>query len=305
MPDNKFMKSIGENLNVINKQIGKAFKEKNPQPIREIAEKLTAKEVDFIDINLGPARKQGDELMTLVIETVQEVTDTPLSLDTSNIDAIAAGVKVCKQTPLINSIMCRPERYEKMLPIAADAGAKMIALLWGPEGLPRDENERANLATELLFAAVSLGIPMGDIYLDPIITPVNIQREQLISTMNFMEMLPDIVAAIDPEGDGILSTCGLSNSSNGVPDELRPIINQTFMIMLQRSGMYSVIVDGFDDTIMSICRGERQDIVDLVYGVMDGQEYDYSTMEKEEADYVKTAKVILGHSLFSDSWLEL
>ena len=305
MPDNKFMKTIGENLNVINTQIGKAFKERNPQPIREIAEKLTEKEVDWIDINLGPARKQGDELMTWVIETVQEVTDTPLSLDTSNIDAIAAGVKICKQTPLINSIMCRPERYQPMLPIAADAGAKMIALLWGPDGLPRDENERANLATELLFEAVSLGIPMGDIYLDPIITPVNIQREQLISTMNFMEMLPDIVSAIDPEGPGILSTCGLSNSSNGVPDELRPIINQTFMIMLQRNGMYSVIVDGFDDTIMSICRGERQDIVDLVYGVMDGQEYDYSTMEKEEVDYIKTARVILGHSLFSDSWLEI
>lgn len=305
MPDNKFMKTIGENLNVINTQIGKAFKEKNPQPVREMAENLTAKEVDFIDINLGPARKQGDELMTWVVETVQEVTDTPLSLDTSNIDAIAAGVKVCKQTPLINSIMCRTERYEKMLPIAADAGAKMIALLWGPDGLPRDENERANLATELLFAAVSQGIPMGDIYLDPIITPVNIQREQLISTMNFMEMLPDIAAAIDPEGAGILSTCGLSNSSNGVPDELRPMINRTFMIMLQRNGMYSCIVDGFDDTIMSICRGERQDIVDLVYGVIDGQEYDYSTMDKEAVDYVKTAKVILGHSLFSDSWLEL
>ncbi len=305
MPDNKFMKTIGENLNVINTQIGKAFKEKNPQPLRETAEQLTAKEVDFIDINLGPARKQGGELMTWVIETVQEVTDTPLSLDTSNIEAIAAGVKVCKQKPLINSIMCRPERYERMLPIAAESGAMIIALLWGPEGLPRDENERANLATELLFAAISQGVAMGDIYVDPIITPVNIQQEQLMTSLTFMEMLPEIVAAIDPEGGPILSTCGLSNSSNGVPDELRSIINQTYMIMLQRHGMYSCIVDGFDDTIMSICRGERQDIVDLVYGVMDGQEYEYSTMEKEAVDYIKTARIIMGQSLFSDSWLEV
>ncbi|MBF0529045.1 MAG: dihydropteroate synthase, partial [Deltaproteobacteria bacterium] len=75
--------------------------------------------------------------------------------------------------------------------------------------------------------------------------------------------------------------------------------------MLQRNGMYSCIVDGFDDRIMSICRGERMDIVSLVHGVMDGQEFDYSTMDKEAVDYVKTAKVLLGHSLYSDSWLEL
>ena len=146
---------------------------------------------------------------------------------------------------------------------------------------------------------------MEDIWVDPIITPLNIQQEQLMSTLAFTEMLPEISGAITPEGPGCLSTCGLSNISNGVPDELRPIINQTFLIMLQRKGMYSCIVDGFDDRIMSICRGERQDIVDLVWGVMDGQEYDYSTMDKEAVDYVKTAKVILGHTLFSESWLEL
>ena len=247
MPDNKFMKAIGENLNVINRRIGRAFKEKDPKPVQEMAEKLTEKEVDFIDINLGPARKQGDELMTWVVETVQEVTDTPLSLDTSNIEAIGAGLKVCKQKALINSIMARPERYTAMIPMCVEAGASMIALLWGPEGLPRDEHERANLATELVFAAFSEGVPMEDIWVDPIITPLNIQQEQLMSTLAFTEMLPEISGAITPEGPGCLSTCGLSNISNGVPDELRPIINQTFLIMLQRKGMYSCIVDGFDD----------------------------------------------------------
>lgn len=305
MPDNKFMKTIGENLNVINTGIGAAFKAKDPGPVREMAEQLTAKEVDYIDINLGPARRDGEELMTWVVETVQEVTDTPVALDTSNIEAIRAGLTVCKNQPIINSIMARPERYNEMLPMCAEANAHMIALLWGPEGLPRDENERANLATELLFEAVGAGIPLDQIWVDPIITPVNIQQDQLMSTLHFMEMLTDITDAIDPDSAGALSTCGLSNASNGVPDELRPIINQTFMIMLQRKGMYSCIVDGFDDQIMSICRGERQDIVDLVFGVMDEQEFDYSTMDKEAADYVKTAKVILGQTIFSDSWLEI
>lgn len=305
MPDNKFMKTIGENLNVINRQIGRAFKDKDPGPIREMAEKITAAEVDFIDINLGPARKGGEELMTWVVETVQEVTETPLCLDTSNIEAMHAGLKVCKHKAIMNSIMCRPERYEKMLPICAETGSNMIALMWGPEGLPRDENERAELSTELIMAAQTNGIPMSDIWVDPIITPVNIQQEQLMSTLTFMQMLPDIVQALDPESTNSLSTCGLSNISNGPPDHLRPILNQTFMIMLQRHGMYSCIVDAFDERIMSICRGERQDIVDLVYGVMDGQEFDYSSMDKEAVDYVKTSKVILGQSLYSDSWLEI
>ncbi len=305
MPDNKYMKTIGENLNVISKVIGQAFKDKDPGPIREMAEKEAEVGVDYIDINLGPARKGGEELMTWVVETVQEVTDTPLCLDTSNIDAMAAGLKACKSKAIMNSIMCRPERYEKMLPVCAEHGAHMVALMWGPNGMARDANERAELTTELLMAAQAHGIPMVDIWVDPIVTPVNIQQEQLMHNLEFFEMLPDIVAALDPEGGPIKSANGLSNISNGNAEHLRPILNQTYMCMLARKGMYSSIVDSFDTVIMDICRGNRQDIVDLVYGVMDGQEYDYSTMDKEAVDYVKTAKVILGHSLFSESWLEV
>lgn len=305
MPENVYMKTIGENLNVINKKIGQAFKDKDPKPLREAAEKETESGVDFIDINLGPARKGGDELMTWVVQTVQEVTDTPLCLDTSNIVAMEAGLKVCKGKAIMNSIMCRPERYEKMLPICAQYSANMIALMWGPNGMARDANERAELTAELLMAAQALGIPMSDIWVDPIVTPVNIQQDQLMESLAFFEMLPDIVAAIDPETGPVKSTNGLSNISNGVPDDLRPILNRTYMCMLARRGMYSSIVDAFDPEIMDIARGKRQDIVDLVYGVMDGQEYDLSSMDKEAVDYVKTAKVIMGFSIFSDSWLEV
>jgi 5-methyltetrahydrofolate corrinoid/iron sulfur protein methyltransferase len=304
MSKNTYMKAIGENVNVINKKIGAAFKEKDPGPIREMAEKVAEAEVDYIDINLGPARKGGEELMTFVVETVQEVTDIPLCLDTSNIDAMAAGLKACKQKAIMNSIMARPERYEKMLPVCAEHGAHMIALMWGPNGMARDANERAELSTELMAAAQAHGIPMSDIWVDPIITPVNIQQDQLMENLTFFEWLPDIVEALEPGGQ-CKSTNGLSNISNGNPEHLRPILNQTYMCMLARKGMYSSIVDAFDPVIMDICRGKRQDIVDLVYGVMDGKEYDFSQMDKEEIGYVKTARVILGHSLFSESWLDI
>ena len=291
---------IGESLNVISTVIGNAFKEKDPRPIAEEAKRQQQKGMDWIDINLGPARKGGPELMEFVVKTVQEeIGDTPpLCLDTSNIEAIEAGLTVHKGKAIINSIMCRLERYKKMIPLAVKYEANMIALMWGPEGLPRDENERASLAVELIYAANEAGVPNEDIFVDGIVTPVNIQQPQLISLMAFQEMLQDIAP-------GVKSTCGLSNISNGPPDHLRPILNQTYMVMLERKGMYSCIADAYDDKLIAIARGERPDVVEIIHKVMDGEEIDKGSLSKEMQDYVKTARVILGHTLFSDSWLEL
>ena len=290
---------IGESLNVISRKIGRAFKERDPKPIQEEALFQKEKGMDYIDINLGPAKKDGHELMPWVVETVQEVVDdVPLVLDTSNIDAITAALKVCKMTPLINSIMCRPERYEKMIPLAAEHNADFIALMWGPDGLPRDENERAALCVELLYAANEAGIGNERIWVDGIVTPVNIQQPQLISLMEFQGMIQDMAP-------GAKSTCGLSNISNGPPEHLRPILNQTYMVMLERYGMYSVIADPLDDKLIDIAKGNRQDIVDVIHATMDGNESDMASLSKEMQDYVKTVNVILGKTLYSDSWLEI
>jgi 5-methyltetrahydrofolate corrinoid/iron sulfur protein methyltransferase len=291
---------IGENLNVIKTVIGKAFKEKNPGPIVEEAKRQKEEGMDWIDINLGPARKGGPELMEFVVKTVQEaIGDTPpLCLDTSNIEAMEAGLAVHKGKAIMNSIMCRPERYEKMIPLAAKYKASMIALMWGPEGLPRDENERAALAVELIYAANEAGIPNEDIFVDGVVTPLNIQQPQLMSLLAFQGMLQDIAP-------GVKSTCGLSNASNGVPDDLRPIINRTYLVMMERNGLYSCIADAYDADLVAISRGKRPDVVEVVHKVMDEEAVDVGSLSKELQAYVKTARVILGHSLFSDSWLEL
>lgn len=296
------MLCIGESLNVISKKIGKAFKERDPKPIQEEALFQKQMGMDYIDVNLGPAKKEGQELMPWVVKTIQEVVpDIPLALDTSNIEAIEAALKVYKPTEkpaLINSIMCRPQRYQRMIPIARDYNADFIALMWGPEGLPRDENERAALAVELIYAANEAGITNDRIWVDGIVTPVNIQQPQLISLLEFMKMLPDIAP-------GTKSTCGLSNISNGPPEHLRPILNQTYMVMLERYGMYSVISDPRDEKLTAIAKGKRPDIVQLIHDVMDGKSIDMQSLSKEMQDYVKTANVILGKTLYSDSWLEI
>ena len=298
---------FGESLNVISTIIGKEFKEadpakRNPEPIQKEVLKQKELGMDYIDINLGPAKKFGTELMPWVVNVVQEaVPGMPLLLDSSNIDAIEAGLKVCKpadQPHIINSIMARTERYEKMVPMAVEHDADFVALLWGPDGLPRDENERAELAVELLYFANEAGIPNERIWVDGLVTPVNIQQQQLMSLLNFQMMLEDIAP-------GVKSTCGLSNISNGPPEHLRGILNQTYMVMLEKYGMKSVIADPLDKQQTSIAKGERQDIVDLIYGMMDGDQPDIPSLDKEMQDYAKTYRVIMGETLYSDSWLDI
>ena len=290
------MKLIGENLNIMQKTMSKAFKERNPEPIQAMALAQQRAGMNWIDINLGPARKDGPELMQWLVRTVQDVVDLPLSLDTSNIEAMEAGLEVHKGRALINSIMARPERYSTMLPLVGKFDADMIALLWGPEGLPRDENERAAWAVELIYAANEQGIDNERIYVDPIITPLNIQQPQLMSTMSFMEMLPEIAP-------NVRSVCGLSNLSNGTP--WREPLNQTFAVMLKKVGMYSLIMDFHDQLLIDIAIGKRPDIEKVISQVLDGSISSPQDVGEDLQVFVRAARVILGHTIYSDSWMKL
>jgi len=289
---------IGESINIMSTTIGPALKERNPKPIQELARAEAEAGVDYLDLNIGPARKAGDELMAWAVNTVQEVTDLPLSLDTTNPVAMEAGLKVHKGKALINSISLQPERLEQELPLVKKYNADMIGLLWGTEGMPRDANERCILAVDIVYKADQLGIPSQDIWIDPIATPVSVEINQVKACLEFMSMLKDIA----PE---CKSTVGLSNISNGTPTHLRPYLNRTYMIMLMRYGLYSAIVDAFDPELIKIAKGEKPEIVNLVYRLMDGERPDLSSLSEEEVSYVKTVRVLTGESLYSHSWLEI
>ncbi|MBA7567335.1 5-methyltetrahydrofolate:corrinoid/iron-sulfur protein co-methyltransferase [subsurface metagenome] len=287
---------IGENINIMSKTIGPALKERDPKPIQELAKAEVETGVDYLDLNIGPARKAGDELMTWAVNTVQEVTDLPLSLDTTNPVAMEAGLKVHKGRALINSISLA--RMDEELPLAKKYNAYMIGLLWGKEGMPRDANERALLAVDLIYKANEMGIPNQDIWIDPIVTPVSVEINQVKACLEFMSMLGDIAP-------GCKSTVGLSNISNGTPTHLRPWLNRTYLMMLLRYGLYSAIVDAFDSALIKIARGEKPELVDLVHRVMNGEKPDLSSLTEEEVKYVKTVRVLAGESLYSHSWLEI
>jgi 5-methyltetrahydrofolate corrinoid/iron sulfur protein methyltransferase len=287
---------IGENLNIMSQTLGPALRGRDPNPIQEMAKAET--DVDYIDLNIGPARKAGDEMMEWVVNTVQAVTDKSLSLDTTNPVAMEAGLKVCKSKALINSISLQPGRLEQGLPLVGKYNASMVGLLWGAEGMPRDSAERGVLVADLIYKAEEAGIPMGDIWIDPILTPVSVEINQVKACFEFMSMLKDIAPDCK-------STIGLSNISNGTPTNLRPYLNRTCLIMLMRYGLYSAIVDAFDAELIAIARGQRPEIVSLVHKVMDGEKPDLASLGKEEAKYAKTVRVLTGETLYSHSWLEV
>lgn len=289
---------IGENLNVMSKVLGPAMKERNKGPIQDMVKQEDAKGVDYIDLNIGPARKNGDELMDWVVNTVQEVTDLPLALDTTNIVAMEAGLKAAKNKPLINSVTLQSDRFEVGLKLAAKYEADVVAVLWSDNGMPRDTNERAMHIVDFITKAAELGIPNERIWIDPIVSPISVEINQVLACVECMGMVKDIAP-------GAKSTVGLSNVSNGVPEELRPWLNITYLIMLMKNGLYSAIVDSFDDNLKDFVTGKRQNIVDLVHKLVDGESVDMGSLSDEEQKYAKTVKVLKGESLFSNSWLEV
>jgi len=289
---------IGENLNVISQTLGPALRERNAGPIQEMAKAETDVDIDLIDLNIGPARKGGDELMDWVVKTVQEVTGKMLSLDTTNLDAMEAGLKVCKNKVLINSVSLQTSRIDRGLELAQKYNADLIGLLWSNDGMPRDVNERAMHTVDFVYKANEKGIPNERIWIDPIASPVSVEINQVKACVEFMGMLSEIAP-------GCKSTVGLSNISNGAPENLRCWLNRVYMIMLERNGLYSAIADAFDPELKKIARGERPDIVELVHKMMDGEQPDLSTLSDEMVKYARTVRVLTGESLYSHSWLEV
>ncbi len=289
---------IGGNINAMSPRISTAFKERNAALIQKMAKVEADAGMDILDINIGPVRKGGDELMSWVVQTVQSVTDKKLSLDTANMDAIEAGLKISKNKILINSVSLQSSRIDRGFALAQKYNADLIGLLWSNEGMPRDANERAMYTVDFVYKANAAGIKNDRIWIDPIVSPVSVEINQVKACVEFMAMLGDIAP-------GCRSVAGITNVSNGAPAELRCWLDRTYMIMLMKHGLYSSIVNAFDKDLVAIARGKRPDIVKLVHGIMDGGKLDIASLPKEMANYARTTRVLMGESLYSHSWLEV
>jgi len=291
---------IGENIHVIAQAISTAIKERDAKVIQDLAKAETKAGANYIDLNVGPMKKDTEETMEWLVNTVQEASDLPLSIDTMNPEAMEAGLKACKKRPLLNSASGKSLSKEQMLPLAKKYNSDVVISVITDKGMPPDVDSKIESIMDTVTYANELGIPNEDIWVDPIILPVSTAGEGqrfAVVCLEFINILQDVL----PE---IKSTVGLSNVSNGVPDDLRPLLNRTYAVMLDRNGLYSAIADPLDEEFMNLIQGKMPEIVELIYRTMDGEDIDLSSLSPKEVEYVKTAKVLTGENLYSDAWLE-
>jgi cobalamin-dependent methionine synthase I len=291
---------IGENIHVIAQAVSTAIKERNAKVIQDLAKAQAKAGADYIDLNVGPMKKDTEETMQWLVSTVQEVTDLPLSIDTMNPVAMEAGLKACRKRPLLNSASGKTGSKEQMLPLAKKYNCDVVISVMTDKGMPPDVDSKIESIMDTVTYANELGIPNEDIWVDPILLPVSTAGEGqrfAVANLEFIKILEDVLP-------GVKSTVGLSNVSNGVPDQLRPLLNRVYLVMLGRNGLYSAIADPLDKELMSLIKGEMPKIVELIYKAMDGEDIDLSALSQKQVEYVKTARVLKGETLYSNAWLE-
>jgi len=291
---------IGENIHVIAQEISTAVRERDAKVIQELAKAQAEAGADYIDLNVGPMKKDTEETMQWLVNAVQEAADLPLSIDTLNPVAMEAGLKACKRKPLLNSASGKSLSKERMLPLAQKYNCDVVISVMTDKGMPPDVESKVESIMDTVAYANELGIPNEDIWVDPILLPISTAGEgQRFTVLNleFINILEDVLP-------GVKSTVGLSNTSNGVPDELRPLLNRTYLVMLERNRLYSAIADPLDKECMNLTKGKMPEIVELIYKTVDGEDIDPSSLSQKEIEYVKTTKVLMGETLYSNAWLE-
>jgi len=288
---------IGENIHIISKAVSEAVRNRDAAPIQSLARDQARAGADYLDLNLGPARREPEEVASWLVDTVQQVADLPLSLDTMNPVAMEAGLKRCRRRAILNSASGKSESRENMMPLAIKYNAQAVISVITDQGCPPDVEARVESIMETVAYANSMGIDNEDIWVDPIILPVSADQKQVREALEFIRILPDLLP-------GVKSVVGLSNVSNGTPASLRGVLNRTYMVMLERNGLYAAIADVLDEELVELNRGGLQDARVLIHRVMDGESVDAEALPEKEKNYVKTARVLMGDALYSHAWLE-
>ena len=280
------MEIIAERITVTNKKVADAMKARDIAPIIELAKVQNEAGCTFIDVSIGPATKDGTELMPWLIESIQKEVDTPLCLDTTNVAAMEAGLKAHKSgRPLINSASGQTGRKEEMFEIAVKYNAQIIALCMTDDGIPRDSNERCAVAFDLVTSAQGIGVAPQDIYLDPLILPVSVQQEQAMESVESIRMFKELS---DPPTK---TTVGLSNIYNSCPSEVKPWIGGTYLALLKEAGLTTPITDPGDKELF--------DVYEKAKKVLAGED-----LGNGEGDKIsKTLKILKSEDLFSASYL--
>ena len=234
--------TIGERIHCIAPSIRKAMDERDPRPILERAAQQIAAGATYLDVNIGPAEKDGPERMMWAVKLLQENFDNvPLALDTANRKAIEAGIKVYNRTngkPIVNSADAGSRIGNIDLAAANDA---ICIALCSADGIAKDNEERMKHCHNMLERGLSLGMASDDLWFDPLFLVVKGMQDKQMEVLEAIKLFSD---------EGLKSTGGLSNNSNGAPKHVRPIMDSALIAMCMMQGLTSAIVNPNDLRLM-------------------------------------------------------
>ncbi len=261
-PESSTFVTIGERIHCISPVIRKAMDERDPAPILKRAAEQIAAGATYLDVNIGPAEKDGPERMMWAVKLLQEnFNNVPLALDTANKKAIEAGIKVYNRTngkPIVNSADAGSRISNIDLAAANDA---IVIALCSADGIAKDNEERMKHCHNMLERGLSLGMEATDLWFDPLFLVVKGMQDKQMDVLNAIKMFAD---------EGLKSTGGLSNNSNGAPKKVRPIMDSALVAMAMMQGLTSAIVNPCDLRLM---------------------------------ETIKSCDIFKNHTLYSDSYL--
>ncbi len=308
---------IGESIHIISPKVKEALAARDGAFFVQLARKQKEAGADALDLNIGPQKKAGPEVMDWLVDCVQEgVGDMTLSFDTTNLAAIEVGLKKVARdghaNAIINSTSAEEERLAAVPLVAAQYGAKLIALTMAKEGIPVSADARVAIAMEKLIPrAQEVGLPMENLLIDPLVLTVSGCQEfvpQCIEAVRMLKMVADPPPLVN---------VGLSNVSNAVPAAMRPLLNRVYMVMLMAVGLDAAIIDPFDndlwDAIHVVQRRDDSTPLGALYlklhdAVAAGSELeptDVDMTDPKQAEVWKTVQVLLNKVIYTDSYLRL
>ena len=302
---------LGENIHIISEKVKAALSERNAKYFQELAVEQVAAGASALDLNLGPRKKDGEEVFPWIVQTVEAVVDVPLSFDSTNLVGIEAGLrKITKAQPIINSTSAEPERLEKVPLVAKKYNSKLIALTMGSSGIPVAADERVNIALETLIPRMlEVDLPISDLIIDPLVLTVSGCQEycpQLIEAVRTIQYAWDPPPAI---------SVGLSNVSNAVPAENRALINRVYCAMLMGVGLQMMIANPLDEKLKETVRIiEQRDsstavgrlylkIADRVAGMEEPTIEDVDLGDPEQVAIWKTLQILQNKVIYADAYL--
>ncbi len=302
---------IGENIHIISEKVKEALANRDSEFFMDLALRQVEAGAKAVDLNLGPRKKDYAEVWPWIVKAVEQVVDAPLSIDTTNVDGMEAALQsITKAQPILNSTSAEPERLEKIPALAKKYNAKIIALTMGTSGIPVEADARVNIAVETLIPhLMEIGFNMNDLIIDPLVLTVSGCQQYCPHLIEAVRMLQ---YAWDPAPQ---ISVGLSNVSNAVPNENRPLINRVYLAMLMGVGLQMMIANPFDEKQNDVIRWiETKDsstplarlynkIAERTANSEEPQLEDFDLNDPEQAAIWKTTQILLNKVIYADSYL--